>query len=267
MQNRTNPLSCRNALILVALSASLPAFAETPAATTDDATAAPAVDALAPQGIRALLTAPAETVLSSQMDGRILSIPVKDGDTAKKGDELLQFDCKENEAELRKSRAQLSEARYTWKANQQLKKEHAVRELDVQLSSARLEQARADYEIRKSQKAKCRITAPFDGRVVKVLVKPYQSVSSGTQLVEYLDNSKLEIQLYAPSRWLTWIKPGVAFDIRIDETGKTYPAVVTGIGARVDPVSQTVEIKAEINGEYDDLLAGMSGVALLEQPK
>ncbi|RTZ57972.1 MAG: efflux transporter periplasmic adaptor subunit [Gammaproteobacteria bacterium] len=265
MKNRFNPASSRNALILLALFSAFAASAETPVAKT--APLATATGSPAPQGIRALLIAPTETVLSSQMDGRILSIPVKDGDTAKKGDVLLEFDCKENKAELRKSRAQLSEARYTWKANQQLKKERAVRELDVQLSSARLEQARADYEIKKSQTAKCKIAAPFDGRVVKVLVKPFQSVSSGVQLVEFLDNSKLEIQLYAPSRWLTWIKPGLEFDIQVDETGKTYPAVVTGIGARVDPVSQTVEIKAEINGEYGDLLAGMSGVALLEEPK
>lgn len=220
-----------------------------------------------PQGIRALLIAPVETVLSSQMDGRIISIPVKDGDVVKKGDELLQFDCKESSAELRKSRAKLNEARYTYKANQELKKERAIRELDVQLASSRLEEARAEYEIRKSRAAKCKITAPFDGRVVKVLVRPFQSVSSGTQLVEYLDNTMLEIQLYAPSRWLVWIKSGVKFDITIDETGKTYPAVVTRIGARVDPVSQTVEIKAEIQGEHSDLLAGMSGVALLDEPK
>jgi len=224
-------------------------------------------EALTLQGIRALLVAPVETVLSSQMEGRIVSIPVKDGDVARQGDLLLQFDCKENEAELRKARAQLSEARYTWKANQELKKEKAVREFDVQLSSARLEEARANYEIRKSKSDMCNITAPFDGRVVKVLVKPYQSVSSGTPLVEYLDNTKLEIQLYAPSRWLTWIRPGHEFEIRVDETGNRYPAVVTGIGARVDPVSQTVEIKAEITGEHSDLLAGMSGSALLEEPK
>jgi len=267
MMNSSYTAIARNALILLSVFSSFLAEAETASPASAVALPVTAVDTDMPQGIRALLIAPVETVLSSQMEGRIVSIPVKDGSVAKKGDELLQFDCKENEAELRKARAQLSEARYTWKANQELKKERAVRELDVQLSSARLEEARANYEIRKSKASMCKITAPFDGRVVKVLVKPFQSVSSGTPLVEYLDNSKLEIQLYAPSRWLVWIKPGLTFDIKIDETGKTYPAVVTAIGARVDAVSQTVEIKAEITGKHDDLLAGMSGVALLDEPK
>ena len=253
--------TARAALIVLMAFSSVSAAAETaPRANV-------ASDSYMPKGIRALLTAPVETVLSSQMDGRIISIPVKDGDVAGKGDQLLQFDCKENEAALRKARAQLNEARYTWKANQELKKEKAVRELDVQLSSAKLEEARANYEISKSRAAMCNISAPFDGRVVKVQVKPFQSVSRGTPLVEYLDNSKLEIQLYAPSHWLVWIKPGLKFDIKIDETGKTYPAVITGIGARVDPVSQTVELKAEITGKHDDLLVGMSGAALLEEPK
>jgi len=83
MKNRFNPASSRNALILLALFSAFAASAETPVAKT--APLATATGSPAPQGIRALLIAPTETVLSSQMDGRSLSIPVKDGDTAKKG--------------------------------------------------------------------------------------------------------------------------------------------------------------------------------------
>ena len=69
-----------------------------------------------------------------------------------------------------------------------------------------------------------------------------------------------------PSRWLVWLKPGAAFQVRIDETGKTYPAKVQWLAARVDPVSQSIKVNAGIDGHFDDLIAGMSGQVLMEPP-
>lgn len=69
------------------------------------------------------------------------------------------------------------------------------------------------------------------------------------------------MQLNVPSAWLAWLERGTAFEVNIDETRKSYAATVTELGARVDPVSQTLPVKAVINGRHEELLAGMSGVA------
>ena len=49
-------------------------------------------------------------------------------------------------------------------------------------------------------------------------------------------------------------------------TGKTYPAKVQWLAARVDPVSQSIKVNAGIDGHFDDLIAGMSGQVLMEPP-
>lgn len=54
--------------------------------------------------------------------------------------------------------------------------------------------------------------------------------------------------------------------MQIDETGKTYPAKFIRIGARVDPVSQSVKVAAAIDGRFPDLMAGMSGRVQVRQP-
>ena len=61
------------------------------------------------------------------------------------------------------------------------------------------------------------------------------------------------------------LKIGQRFDVDIDETGKTYPAKVTAINARVDAVAQTVELEARIDGRPPELLAGMTGIARFPQ--
>jgi multidrug efflux pump subunit AcrA (membrane-fusion protein) len=92
-------------------------------------------------------------------------------------------------------------------------------------------------------------------------------VTQGQELISILDDSHLKLELYVPSKWLSWLETGTAFKVQIDETGKTYPATVTALGAKVDPVSHSVEITAEIQGSYAELLAGMSGVARFPIPQ
>jgi len=54
--------------------------------------------------------------------------------------------------------------------------------------------------------------------------------------------------------------------VRIDETRKTYPARFVRIGARVDAVSQSIKVVAAIDGQYPELMAGMSGKVQVTPP-
>ena len=48
--------------------------------------------------------------------------------------------------------------------------------------------------------------------------------------------------------------------IIIDETGEVLDAKVISLGAAVDAVSQTIELKAQFNKKYESLIPGMSGI-------
>ena len=76
----------------------------------------------------------------------------------------------------------------------------------------------------------------------------------------------LELEFLVPSAWLGWLKNGQRFAVEIDETGKSYPARFTRLGARIDPVSQSIKVGAAIDGSFPELLAGMSGRIRLAPP-
>jgi multidrug efflux pump subunit AcrA (membrane-fusion protein) len=97
--------------------------------------------------------------------------------------------------------------------------------------------------------------------VAKVHVKPHQGVGVGTPLVDLVGDGPLKLRLNVPSLFLRQMRVGTPFSVAIDETGKSYPAKVSAINARVDAVAQTVEIEARLAGAGAGLLAGMSGVA------
>lgn len=60
----------------------------------------------------------------------------------------------------------------------------------------------------------------------------------------------LDLDLVVSSKWLIWLKLTTAFQVAIDETGKTYPVKLTGA----------------IGGHSPELAAGMSGKVLLSPP-
>jgi membrane fusion protein, multidrug efflux system len=111
------------------------------------------------------------------------------------------------------------------------------------------------------------IKALFDGLTAEQKVQEFQYATPGQPLLEILDDRSLEVELIAPSRWLAWLKPGYVFAVHIEETDKSYPATITRVGGRVDPVSQTIKVLGEIQGEAGDLMAGMSGRANINPPK
>jgi len=210
--------------------------------------------------IRAQLTPRRFTTISSEVGAKVSSVHVTEGGSFRKGQALISFDCAMQRAQLAKSQADLSGADKTWSANKRLAELHSVGQVELDTSQAARNKAAADVDMAKTLLSKCVISAPYSGRVAEQKVREQQYVQAGQPLLEILDDSTLELEFLAPSRWLIWLKPGTKFQVRIDETGKTYPASVVRTGARIDPVSQSIKIKGQIAGRYPELLAGMSGV-------
>lgn len=220
--------------------------------------AAPLAD---PQAIRVLLSPELETVLASQMLGRVAKVYAGLGEHVTKGKTLLSFDCSEASARLRMAQAEYANAKETLDAKERLRKLDAAGDTEVVLAKTMLDKAKAAISLNQVQMEQCVIRAPFSGHVVKLHVKPAQGVNVGMPLVEMISDGPLKLRLNVPSRWLHALKVGTAFEVAIDETRKTYPAKVSAINARVDAVAQTVELEAHIEGKHPELLAGMSGVA------
>jgi membrane fusion protein (multidrug efflux system) len=232
------------------------------------AMAAPAARVAPPvenKTIRVLVVADQESLLAAQMVGRVGQVAVQLGSAIRAGQVLLRFHCDEQEAHLNMANAELYGARQTHESKLKLQAMQSVADIEVQQAAAAAQRAKAQTQLYQAQLKQCTISAPFSGRVTKLHVKSHESVNIGQALVEVVNDRKLKVQLNVPSLWLAWMKPGAAFSMQIDETGKSYEARVARINGRVDPVSQSVEIEGEVVGTPANLLPGMSGVASFAQ--
>ncbi len=220
-----------------------------------------------PTAIRVLLTPALETTLASPFTGRIRYISASLGQSFAKGKVLIGFDCEEQQARLQMSEAELASAQETHNAKLRLQGLQQAGEVEVSLAASAAERARAQVALYRAQVAQCSIVAPFSGRVVKLAVKDHQSVTQGQPLLELVSYGALKLRLNAPAKWVSWLKPGTGFNVAIDETGRNYKARVTAVNARIDAVSQSIEMEAMIDGAAPDLLPGMSGVARFAPPQ
>ncbi|SEH32850.1 efflux RND transporter periplasmic adaptor subunit [Magnetospirillum fulvum] len=218
------------------------------------------------QEIRAQLSPRDFTTLAAEIGAKVERITAREGEHFTKGQMLISFDCSVNRAQLDEARASLSAADKTVSVNQRLLELQTVGKLETELSVAESQKARAKVAAMSAMVSKCSVAAPFDGRVVEQKVRQQQFVQPGQALLDILDDSVLELDFVVPSKWLIWLKPGHQFQVAIDETGKSYPVKLMRVGARIDPVSQSVRVVGAIGGRYPELTAGMSGRVLLSPP-
>ncbi|WP_323145097.1 efflux RND transporter periplasmic adaptor subunit [Massilia phyllosphaerae] len=259
--NRSHPRWTALALQSILVMAAQQATAALPAQPLK-----PTSSALDQRDIRAQLSPLRYTTLAAEFGAKVDRLPVAEGGAFRAGATLISFDCSMQQAQLIKAKAALSAAEIAWKANQRLNELNSVGKVELDVSAAESAKARAEVAAGTTLMSKCRVTAPFSGRVAEQKVREQQYVQAGQPILDILDDSVLELQFIVPSGWLAWLKPGQTFQVAIDETGKHYPAKVKGIGARVDSVSQSIKVNAVIDGRFSELVAGMSGKILLAPP-
>lgn len=209
--------------------------------------------------IPAQLVASQHTTLSAELPAKIDRIAVKEGERFKAGQVLVAFDCSIHKALLDEARAILSAADKAKAAHKRLLELNSTGSLEVDRAISDAAVAQAKVNSAQAVTNKCVIHAPFGGRVAEKKAQAHQYVQAGQALLEILDDSSLEVEFIISSNWVAKMQPGMGVEILVDETGKAYPAKIARVGAKVDSVSHSVKVIAEITGDAPDLMAGMTG--------
>jgi RND family efflux transporter MFP subunit len=217
--------------------------------------------------MRAQLTPVKYAALAAEMPAKVTQVAVFEGQSFKRGEQLVSFECEMQRAQLQKVKAQLFAAETTLTGNERLSELNAIGAVELNTSRAEVAKAKADVAYWQATVKKCVIDAPFDGRAGDVLVREQQFVKAGDGLLNIFDDSALELEFIIPSSWLNWLDAGHRFEVHIEDTGENYPARLTRLAGHVDPLSHTVKAVAVIDGNYQELLSGMSGFILLTPPE
>jgi membrane fusion protein, multidrug efflux system len=249
--------------------ATMPAASPAPARAQAAApVAAPAASVATPGGaeraglpdVRVLLEPISFTTLASPIDGRIIEVATGIGRSFDQSSVLVRFDCQEQVAKLAISKTELRASSEKYESKLILKGLDQASEIEVQLAALEVEKNKSQVELFEFQIRQCSVTAPWSGSTAKLHVRSFMSVNRGAPLLDLIRSGPLKARMNLPSRSLGVVKMRSPIKIVVDETGKTYAAKISAINARVDAVSQTIEVEATLDTAPRELLPGMSGI-------
>ncbi len=211
--------------------------------------------------IRGVVRPSAQAAIATNISARVVSVPFKEGEAFRKGDLLIEFECKRQRAEFASIDATRREMLANLNSALFLKRRNAGSKHDADTARARFDKAKADSAAILARLEECKINAPYNGRIATLNIHPHELPTTTDPLFSIVALKHPQVELVVPSNWLTWLKKGSKFRFLVDETGNTYIGEVERIAPTVSTVSQTIKVFARFLKTTDDILPGMSGTA------
>jgi RND family efflux transporter MFP subunit len=231
-----------------------------------------------------------DATLGSTVTGVLVRINAKEGDSVRRGQTILELERTNEELEVERrrliasSKAEITaiDRRLEWlrddveKTRKLYESTRSVsldelrqKELELRLAEAELDRLLAaeereeiEYKIAQAQLEKRRITAPFDGIVVKVHPEVGELCYPQEPLVRLADLSRCRLVVHlqaADSRGLRKNQPAT---VTIDGSRAQIPAAIEYVSPVVDPSSGLREVKVLFDNSNGSVNPGSAASVL-----
>jgi membrane fusion protein (multidrug efflux system) len=221
--------------------------------------------------IEALGTARANesVTLTAKVSETVRKVAFDSGEVVRAGDVIVDLSSGAQLAGLEEARAAFQEAERQLARGQELAQTKIISESQLDTQRATRDAARARMDVVRAQLSDRVITAPFDGILGLRRVSPGSLVTPGTEIATLDDISVIKLDFSVPERYLAVLERGQD----VVAHSETYPnrefaGVVASVDSRVDPVTRSVTVRAEVPNPDRLLRPGMLlSVRLLQEPR
>jgi membrane fusion protein (multidrug efflux system) len=192
------------------------------------------------------LVAENEVKVLSEVEGRVLTLRVEEGDWVKHGQVLATLVRDDEEIEFKKAQLKETNARAAYdRAKELVDRELISREefdkLTIDYQIARQEMAEAEWALKKAT-----IVAPFTGRITARMTQLGQHVRPGDELFQVTDYDPLIARIYLPERDVLGLEEGRQVQIRLDAAAEvSFAGRIRQISPVVDTSTGTVKVTVE----------------------
>lgn len=215
--------------------------------------------------------------LGFEVAGRLVEMPVEEGEDVSEGQLLARLDPADFQAALDSAQAKYRSSRDTFERYAEVFERGAI-------SRQEFDNAQRQYDVEKAQLASAEkavsdtnLRAPFTGRIGLTYVDNFTNVQAKQPILLLQDLTRLEIVVNIPEQdWLrarpgftlaqqtTRAKPRVSLSTLAD---RVFPAEVVEISAAADPVTRTFAATARFDPPEDvRILPGMSANLTITVP-
>lgn len=196
--------------------------------------------------------------IASEIAGRIIELPLKEGEQVKEGDILVKLDEALVRAELADATARYEFAKGNQKRAQTLARSGNVTERARDEADTNAETSLAAVELAKTRLSKHVIRAPFSGTVGLRVVSPGAYIGIGAPIVNLEKIDTLKINFKVPELYLADIKTGQGVEVMLDALpGRTFNGTIYAIDPHVDVNGRSLSIRATLLNTDGSLRPGL----------
>ncbi len=208
-------------------------------------------------------------VLTANTTELVTKIHFDDGQRVQAGDVLVEMSSDEERAQLAEARAAAEEARSQYERVRPLAAQGTAAKSQYDERRREWETAQARVAVVESRLADRTIRAPFAGVVglrklsVGALVRP------GDPITTLDDDGVMKLEFTVPATYVDTLRPGLAIVAKSRAYGsREFHGQVRSVDSRVDPVTRSIQARAEIPNPDRALRPGMlMTVVLMKNPR
>jgi membrane fusion protein, multidrug efflux system len=196
--------------------------------------------------------------LTSKASNSIIAIRFNEGEEVERGAVLVEMDDAEAQAQLAEAEAALARSRSQFERGRDLQSRQAMSMADLEQVEASLKADQARVAAAKARLADTVIRASFSGRTGFRHVSVGSFVSQGTVITTLDDTSVIKLDFTVPETFLFVVRRGLP--ITASATGlpdRKFTGEVTNLDSRVDPVTRSITVRAELPNPEGLLRQGM----------
>ncbi|WP_334129341.1 efflux RND transporter periplasmic adaptor subunit [Sneathiella sp.] len=195
--------------------------------------------------------------IKAEVAGRVDKVHVDAGDRVKKGDVIVSFDLKDNEARLQEAEALVRQREIEFNAAKQLNQRGFSADTTLASAKAQLDSARAQMKAMTIRLNELKVKAPFDGVIEKRSAEIGDYVLEGNPIATIVESDPLLVTGEVSELQVGYLKVGGEGVARL-ATGETVTGRVKFVGTVANPETRTFRIELEIPNEGYKLRSGVT---------
>jgi multidrug efflux system membrane fusion protein len=181
--------------------------------------------------------------LRSEIDGRVVEVPVARGSEVRAGDVIARLSTDDRAARLKEAQALLKQRQIEFEATQQLAAKGHRSETQLADAAAKLDSARAMVKRIEVEVAQTTITAPFEGILDSRPVELGTYVKAGDAIGTIVDLDPVRAVGYVIEHNVRRIRKGMPGEIVVGNS--TVAGVVSMVGVVADPKTRTFRVELD----------------------
>lgn len=204
------------------------------------------------------IEAQATVSLSFSNGGLITSLPLNEGQKARKGQLLGKLDSQTAQSSYNAARSTLEQAEDGYKRAQKVYEQGSLPEVKWIEIQSKVEQARAMEQIAKKSLNDCNLYAPFSGMVGSYLLEEGSNALPMQPVMTFLNIDTVIVKFSVPENEISSVQLGDELSIVVAALDyKQFSCHITEKGVAANTLSHSYTVKASIANKDYSLLPGM----------